>query len=178
VHGHRAPYGRRDRGAPLSAREEGREPARDADALLAPDAPWRNPAPGRLVGAGHPIGDFLEAHEWRVLEERPGFLLLDCHLPERVKNFRGQLFGGFTPVYVDFVALHTFRAGRPKGSPRHGLVTMNMRTDYFEPVVTEHFRVESSVIHRRGKNGLVQTRFLDAHGSLLVFALTTLRELG
>ena len=41
------------------------------------DAPWRNPEPGRLVGRGHPIGDLLEAHEWRVLEERNGYLLLD-----------------------------------------------------------------------------------------------------
>lgn len=150
----------------------------DEKRFLAPDAPWRNPEPGRLVGPGHPIGDFLEAGEWRVLEERAGYLLLDCHLPERVKNFRGQLFGGFTPVYVDFVALHTFRAGRRKEMGRHPLVTLNMRTDYFEPVVSERFRIESQVIHRRGRTSLVQTRFLDAHGALLVFALTTLRELG
>ena len=141
------------------------------------DAPWRNPEPGRLVGRGHPIGDLLEAHEWRVLEERNGYLLLDCALPARLRNFRGSLFGGFTPVYVDLVALHTFRAGRVRGSPRHPLVTVNMRTDYFEPVVSDHFRIESEVVHRRGRTCLVQTRFFDAHGTLLVFALTTLREL-
>jgi acyl-coenzyme A thioesterase PaaI-like protein len=104
--------------------------------------------------------------------------VLDVHLPERVQNFRGQLFGGFTPVYVDFVALHTFRAGRAQSAVRHALVTMNMRVDYFEPVVPPRFRVESQVIHRRGKIALVQTRFLDPAGTLLVFALTTLRELG
>jgi acyl-coenzyme A thioesterase PaaI-like protein len=146
-------------------------------AQVSRDAPWRDPEPGHLIGRGHPVGDLLEAHEWRVLEERSGYLLLDCALPARLRNFRGSLFGGFTPVYVDLVALHTFRAGRARGSPRHPLVTVNMRTDYFEPVVSDRFRIESEVVHRRGRTCLVQTRFLDDRGMLLVFALTTLREL-
>lgn len=146
-------------------------------AALSSEALWRNPEPGHLVGRGHPVGDLLEAHEWRVMEERSGYLLLDCALPARLRNFRGSLFGGFTPVYVDLVALHTFRAGRPRTAPRHPLVTVNMRTDYFEPVVSERFRIESEIVHRRGRTCLVQTRFLDDHGTLLVFALTTLREL-
>jgi acyl-coenzyme A thioesterase PaaI-like protein len=159
------------------SREKG-TPAPAQEAFLSPDAPWRNPEPGRLIGRGHPIGDFLDAHEWRIMEERPGYLMLDCPLPAKVRNFRGSLFGGFTPVYVDLVSLHTFRAGRPKAAPRHPLVTVNMRTDYFEPVVSDRFRIESEVVHRRGKTCLVQTRFLDDHGTLLVFALTTLREVG
>jgi acyl-coenzyme A thioesterase PaaI-like protein len=160
--------------------EEGREKAGQTPAVsegVAPEAPWRDPEPGHLVGPGHPIGDFLDAPEWRVLEERNGYLLLDCSLPAKLRNFRGSLFGGFTPVYVDFVALRTFRAGRARGSPRHSLVTVNMRTDYFEPVVSDRFRIESEVVHRRGRTCLVQTRFFDEHGTLLVFALTTLREL-
>jgi len=158
------------------AREKtGQTPA--VSELRAPEAPWREPQPGHLIGPGHPIGDFLEAPEWRVLEERNGYLLLDCALPAKLRNFRGSLFGGFTPVYVDFVALQTFRAGRARGSPRHSLVTVNMRTDYFEPVVSDRFRIESEVVHRRGRTCLVQTRFFDEHGTLLVFALTTLREL-
>ncbi len=138
-------------------------------------AAWTNPEPGRLLGRGHPVGDFLEAYDWRVLEERPGWLLLDVHLPAQVKNPRGQLFGGFTPTYVDLVALRTVRAGAARQAPRGWLATVNMRIDYFEPVV-EEFRIESSILHRRGRTVLVQTRFHDRGGELLVFALTTLRE--
>ena len=29
---------------------------------------WRSDDPQRVVGRGHPVGDFLEAHEWEVLE--------------------------------------------------------------------------------------------------------------
>jgi len=136
---------------------------------------WASPEPGRLFGRGHPVGDFLEAYEWRVIEERPGRLVLDVHLPAQVKNPRGQLFGGFTPTYVDLVALRTVRAGLPNKAPRGWLATVNMRIDYFEPVV-EEFRIESSVLHRRGRTVLVETRFLDRSGTLLVFAVTTLRE--
>jgi acyl-coenzyme A thioesterase PaaI-like protein len=138
-------------------------------------AAWQPTEPGRLFGRGHRVADFLEAYEWRVVEERPGYLLLDVHLPEQVKNPRGQLFGGFTPTYVDLVALRTVRAGQPRSAPRSWLATVNMRLDYFEPV-TREFRIESSVLHRRGRTVLVQTRFLDPAGALLVFAVTTLRE--
>ena len=64
-------------------------------------------------------GDFLEAYDWTVLEERVGFLRLDAGLPDHVKNPRGQLFGGFTPTYVDLVALNTVRAG-PDRAARAG----------------------------------------------------------
>ena len=52
-----------------------------------------------------------------------------------MRNLRGQLFGGFTPTYVDFIALNTIRAGsdRSKGWG-YFLATTNMRVDYFEPV--------------------------------------------
>ena len=46
------------------------------------------------------------------LERREGVLRVLAHLPPQVKNPRGQLFGGFTPTYVDFMAIHTFWAGR------------------------------------------------------------------
>src|ERR671937_703435 len=73
--------------------------------------PWASPPPGRLVGRGHPAGDFLEAWAWEVLDEAPGYLRLEATLPDHVKNPRGQLFGGFTPTYVDMVALFTVRGG-------------------------------------------------------------------
>ena len=81
--------------------------------------PWSAPEPGRLMGRGHMAGDFLEAYDWTVLEERVGFLRLDAGLPDHVKNPRGQLFGGFTPTYVDLVALNTVRAG-PDQAARAG----------------------------------------------------------
>src|SRR5918995_4002004 len=80
----------------------GSEPAR---------RPWATPPPGRLVGRGHPAGDFLEAWAWDVLDEAPGYLRVEATLPEHVKNPRGQLFGGVTPTYVDLVALFTVRGG-------------------------------------------------------------------
>lgn len=151
------------------------DPSRPEDSIPTEITAWSTPEPGRLIGRGHPIGDFLEAYEWQVLEERPGFLVLDVHLPSQVKNFHGQLFGGFTPTYVDLVALRTLRAGSARQGPRSWLATVNMRIDYFEPVV-EEFRIESSILHRRGRTVMVQTRFFDRSGTLLVFALTTLRE--
>ncbi len=139
---------------------------------------WATPEPGRLVGKGHPAGDFLEAHRWDVLEERDGYLRIGVHLPEHVKNPLGQLFGGFTPTYVDFVALFTVRAGsdRSRGIWRGWLATTNMRIDYFEPVKSPRFEIESRLVKRRGRTCFVETRFLESGAELAVFALTTLRE--
>ncbi len=136
--------------------------------------PWRQAEPGKLVGRGHAAGDFLEAWDWDVLEVREGFLRLECNLPDSARNPRGQLFGGFTPTYVDFVALHTVHAGRERSS--NWLATTNMRVDYFDPVVGPRFRIESELIRERGRTCFVETRFLDLEGKLLVFALTTLRK--
>ena len=142
-----------------------------------PPRPWRTLEPGRLVGRGHPAGDFLEAYDWKIAQQRKGFLRLDVHLPERVKNPRGQLFGGFTPTYVDFVALFTTRAGEDGSLPfTSWLATTNMRIDYFEPVLGPRFVIESELIKERGRTLFVETRFLDAQDELLVFALTTMRR--
>ena len=93
----------------------------------APQPAWRAPEPGRLMGRGHAAGDFLEAHEWRILEERPGFLRIVAHVPTRAKNPRGQLFGGFTPTFVDLVALHTVRAGQQRPAQPLCFATTTMR---------------------------------------------------
>ena len=69
--------------------------------------PWITTDPKRVVGRGHPAGDFLEAWAWEVLEEGDATLRVSAHLPDRVINPRGQLFGGFTPTYVDLIALLT-----------------------------------------------------------------------
>src|SRR2546421_6316439 len=74
--------------------------------------PWASPPPGRLVGRGHPAGDFLEAWAWDVLDEAPGFIRVEAALPEHVKNPRGQLFGGVAPADVVPVALVPGPPGR------------------------------------------------------------------
>jgi acyl-coenzyme A thioesterase PaaI-like protein len=140
---------------------------------------WLTRKPGQLLGKGHPAGDFLEAYEWNVLEESPGVLRLRAHVPEHVKNPRGQLFGGFTPTYVDLIALLTVRAGTPRDPSgfRSWLATTNMRVDYFEPVIGPRFIIESRLIRKRGRMNFVETRFFDPEDTLAVFALTTMREI-
>jgi len=139
---------------------------------------WAVPEPGRLVGRGHPAGDFLEAYDWLVLDEREGYLRIDATLPDRVKNPRGQLFGGFTPTYVDLVALFTVRAGPDRMSwtgPRSWLATTQMRLDYFEPITGPRFVIESALEKRRGRTRFVVTRFYQGD-ELAVMATTTMRE--
>jgi len=140
---------------------------------------WAARKPGQLVGRGHPAGDFLEAYEWRLLEEAKGLLRIRAHLPAHVRNPRGQLFGGFTPTYVDLVALFTVRAGERGVEERFRtwLATTNMRVDYFEPIVGPEFVIESRLVKRRGRTNFVETRFFDPEDSLAVFALTTMREI-
>ena len=146
---------------------------------------WAAPAPGKLIGKGHPAGDFLEAWEWDLLDSGPGFLQIEAHVPDHVKNPLGQLFGGFTPTYVDLIAIFTVRAGaapspvepeRPseRGSWRW-LATTNMRVDYFEPITGPRFVVESRMEKQRGRMFFVNTRFLQ-DDVLAVYALTTMRE--
>lgn len=139
---------------------------------------WLTRQPGQLIGKGHPAGDFLEAHEWQVLDESAGFLRIRAHVPVHVRNPRGQLFGGFTPTYVDLVALFTVRAGEPRLEQRFSswLATTNMRVDYFEPIVGPQFVMDSRLIKKRGRTNFVETCFFDPADTLAVFALTTLRE--
>jgi len=140
--------------------------------------PWARPEPGRLVGRGHPAGDFLEAWAWDLLEEGPGSLRVRAHLPDRVKNPRGQLFGGFTPTYVDLIALFTVRAGRPRPEEGSGqwLATTSMRLDYFEPITGPTFVLDSRREKQRGRTHFVVTRFLQ-DDELAVLATTTMREI-
>jgi acyl-coenzyme A thioesterase PaaI-like protein len=145
------------------------------DAPLNDAAIWRNPPPGRLIGKGHPIGDFLQADEWELLEHRPGYVRVAADLPAQVRNLRGELFGGFSPTYVDLVSLRCVSASRPATEPRRRLVTINMRIDYFEPVFGPRFFIECEVRNQRGRMYLVETRFRDAGGTLLLFAITTIR---
>jgi len=137
---------------------------------------WRDPEPGRVIGRGHPAGDFLEAYEWRLLERRAGYLRIEAGLPAQVRNPRGQLFGGFTPTYVDMIALMTVNAGVDRASlPPRWLATTNMRVDYFEPIVGPTFTIESQLEKRRGRTCFVITRFFQ-DDELAAHAVTTMRE--
>lgn len=139
---------------------------------------WAERGPGRLIGKGHPAGDFLEAHQWKLLEESVGRLRIRAHLPKHVRNPRGQLFGGFTPTYVDLVALFTVHAGEPRETPgfHYWLATTSLRVDYFEPIVNDEFTIESQVLKERGRTHVVETRFFDPEETLAVFAVTTMRK--
>lgn len=148
---------------------------KDAHPLETLSRAWRTTDPRRLVGRGHPVGDFLEAHEWEVLEEREGYLRLACDLPPQVRNPRGDLFGGFTPTYADFAAVFTGRAGRRDEPPRTWLNTASLTMDYFRPI-TGRFVIESEVLHRTGRTSHVQIRFLDEQGHLLALSRATLVE--
>ncbi len=139
--------------------------------------PWLQREPGQLIGRGHPAGDFLEAYRWRLLDEQPGLLRVRAHLPDHVKNPRGQLFGGFTPTYVDLVALLTVRAGQPREGWKTWLATTSMRLDYFEPIVGPEFVIESKLVKARGRTRAVETCFYDPEDTLAVFAFTLIREM-
>jgi acyl-coenzyme A thioesterase PaaI-like protein len=135
--------------------------------------PWLPAPEGRFIGRGHPVGDFLEAYEWRVLDAGKGRYRVDAHLPTQVKNPRGQLFGGFAPTYVDLVAVYTVRSALT----RQGRVsTVNMRVDYLAPVVDDRFLLESRIVNSRGKTHLVEVLLKSSTGELLVFSIVTLRE--
>ena len=136
------------------------------------------PANRQLIEPGHGAGDILEAHRWQVLEERLGLLVVEVHLPDTLKNPQQQLFGGFTPTYVDMVSLFTARAGVPNDpdEPKPWLTTINMRCDYFEPIVNDHFIIRGEVINRRGRTALVGTKFFQGD-AMAAHALTTIREM-
>jgi len=150
------------------------EPPDPAVALRA----WVTREPGRLIGRGHPAGDFLEAYEWTLLVEEPGHLRVECPLPHHVRNPRGQLFGGFTPTYVDMIALMTVHAGKERPQqPTSWLATTNMRVDYFEPILGPTFIVASELEKRRGRTCFVVTKFFQ-DDVLAAHAVTTMREVG
>ena len=69
--------------------------------------PWLPAPAGRLMGRGHPAGDFLEAYHWRVLEAEPGglqFLLRrggSFHETSSILAFQraGCHLGGRSPLH-------------------------------------------------------------------------------
>ena len=126
---------------------------------------------GEFMARHHPAGELIEADQWTVIEEREGLLRVRAHVPAQVKNLHNQLFGGFTPTYIHFAALCTV-ANPASAEP----ATINMRIDYFEPIVGPEFIMESRVIKRRAHTTYVETRLFDPPDTLAVVAQTTLRD--
>jgi acyl-coenzyme A thioesterase PaaI-like protein len=139
---------------------------------------WRNPEPGRLMGPGHPAGDFLNGPDWRIVTEEPGHFVVDVPLVDAAKNFRGHLFGGFAPAYIDLIALRTVSAGQKERT--HGwLLTLNLHVEYFEPVEGPRFVIDSRVVNRRGRTIFVEVRFkasAEPDAKVLLFSTTMLLE--
>jgi acyl-coenzyme A thioesterase PaaI-like protein len=141
------------------------------------DRPWVTTEHGRLIGRGHPAGDFLEAWSWELLEDGEGYLRVSAHLPAQVRNPRDQLFGGFTPTYVDLVALFTVRSRAERAAKKNlgWLATTSMRVDYFLPILGPRFVIDSRRETQRGRTHFVITRFFQ-DDALAVLASTTMRE--
>lgn len=132
--------------------------------------------PGRVMRRGHTAGDFLRAYDWELLERGDGLLRVRAQVPDHARNPVGQLFGGFTPTYVDLMAILTYRFGLPQEEQRgHWLATQNLRVDYLDPIVGD-FELEGRFVRRRGATAWIEVRFLDPDGTVLAFALVTLRE--
>lgn len=125
---------------------------------------------------GHPNGEVVEAAEWRVIKEQKGLVELEAHLPDRLVNPFGQLFGGFTGIYVDMVSIYTVRTlyvGQPGYVRSH---TINMRVDYLQPVLGPTFRLRGQLIKDGRSTCLIATSILDSEENLLVYALATLHQ--
>ncbi|MGH0028215.1 MAG: PaaI family thioesterase [Myxococcota bacterium] len=137
---------------------------------------WATDDPQRVVGRGHPVGDYLDAHDWRVVLREPGRLRVQARLPERVMNPRGELFGGFTPTYADFFGLHVFHTTRAPDAPRRWLATADLRVDYFAPIHGPDIEIEGRVLHRRARTAHVQVEFFDDAANLCALSKLTLIE--
>lgn len=136
-----------------------------------------NTIPPAFVRPGHCAGDFLESSQWKLIKEEPGLVELDIHLPSRVLNPYGELYGGFTGTYVDMVAVYTLKT---LFTGKLGLLrtsTVNMRMDYLEPIVEPNLLLHGTLLKEGRSTCLVSTEFIDYEGKLLVYAITTLRKI-
>lgn len=125
---------------------------------------------------GHNAGDFVEASQWKILEEEKGLVEVDVHLPDHLLNPRDQLFGGFTGTYVDMIAIYTVRTLFDSNSEFKWSTTINMRIDYFAPVMGPRFLLRGEVIQEGRSTVLVATHFMDMERNKLVYAITTLKK--
>lgn len=125
---------------------------------------------------GHNAGDLVESTKWKVLKEEPGLVEVDVHLPDHLLNPRNQLFGGFTGTYVDMISIYTVRTLFASKSEFKWSSTVNMRIDYFAPVMGPRFLLKGELIKDGRSTCLVATHFSDMQGNKLVYAITTLKK--
>ncbi len=125
---------------------------------------------------GHSAGELVEASEWKILREERGLVEVEAHLPSQVLNPRGQLFGGFTGTYVDMISLYTCRTLNEDSSASPWSATVNMRIDYFAPVLGPRFNLLGELINDGRSTCLIATTFSALDGEKLVYAITTLRK--
>ncbi|MEQ8954863.1 MAG: PaaI family thioesterase [Gammaproteobacteria bacterium] len=125
---------------------------------------------------GHNAGDLVESCQWKTLREERGLVEVDVHLPAHLLNPRKQLFGGFTGIYVDMISLWTVRTLFEDRSEFKWSATVNMRIDYFAPVMGPRFLLRGELINDGNTTCLVATTFQDMAGNKLVYAITTLRK--
>jgi acyl-coenzyme A thioesterase PaaI-like protein len=125
---------------------------------------------------GHNAGDLVESSKWKILLEERGLVEVDAHLPDHLLNPRGQLFGGFTGTYVDMISIFTVRTLFKSQEDFKWSATVNMRIDYFAPVLGPRFLLKGELIKDGRTTCLVATHFTDIQGNKLVYAITTLRK--
>ena len=131
-----------------------------------------------LLKPGHNAGDLVESTRWKILTEERGLVEVEAHLPEHLLNPRNQLFGGFTGTYVDMISIYTCRTLFDDENRFKWSATVNMRIDYFAPVLGPTFRLRGELINDGRTTCLLSTHFLDLDGNKLVYAITTLRKSG
>jgi acyl-coenzyme A thioesterase PaaI-like protein len=129
-----------------------------------------------FLSPGHNAGDLVESHQWKILQEEPGLVEVDAHLPDHLLNPRNQLFGGFHGTYVDMIAIYVARTLITAESDFKWSTTVNMRIDYFAPVEGPRFLLKGELINDGRSTCLVATTFSDPDGNKLVYAITTLRK--
>jgi len=125
---------------------------------------------------GHNAGDLVESYKWKILREEPGLVEIDVHLPEQLLNPRKQLFGGFTGTYVDMISIYTARSLFTDADEFRWAATVNMRIDYFAPVVGPRFLLRGEMINDGRTTCMIATHFTDPKGNKLVYAITTMRK--
>lgn len=126
------------------------------------------------VTGAEQIGAHFGVDGWEILAESPGYVRLRVPLLPRLKNPRLQLFGGYTPAYVDMLAFRVTRSGSDD-TRQTFFATTSMRIDYLE-ALTGDFEIECQLLKLRGRNAITEARFFQ-DGVLAVFAVTTLLAL-
>ena len=125
---------------------------------------------------GHNAGDLVQTQHWKVLEESRGRVRVDVPLPQHLLNPRNQLFGGFTGIFVDMISIWTVRTLFEDRNQFQWAATVNMRIDYFAPVLGPRFVLHGDLVNDGNTTSLVSTTFLDEGGNKLVYAITTMRK--